>query len=1412
MIIYLAYFNAELLDKYDVIIFLKEFMKMRRKLIQALILAFLFITAIPLNTLAQDDYLGYSKNNDGSINKFYDIDKLMDESRKTLVYLNKNVETTKIIQIVEGTTSKINLNGYSFSKKERYDSGAVFSLNPNSTLELSGNKDYQTFKKNDKEVSSGGLVSGYNAYNGGAIVMKEGSTLSLTDVALAFNGAQDNGSAIYVGGKNCEIYMYNSKVCYNNAESNGTIYINAENCYLYMDNSSIYDNDNSGIYINDNNATIRLEKNSSIKNNNSRGIYANYSWFNISSKDKTAVISDHTNTSGNGAGIYVNSKTVGSNCAVISGITFKNNKALNGGALCLLQNNTQVVDCTFDGNEATDNGGAIYNYGKNSIENSTIINNVCKSEGGGIYANQMYDITLKGKLTINNNKRKDGAKDDVFLRSEPAIKAYILADNIDENSLIGIRSDIEGDRLLVKNLSSFESGNTFFLDQTDYHLGFQSGSKELWQRSGSTTYSVKVNGIEVGKYSVGAKVTVVDNNTDDYRVFKNWADNEVLSDKDSNDKKEDTISFTMPARNVDLKAEYTYYATDLILDVSYPNTDANFPTSAVLTYKVNGVEKKYTLQTNNSFKWYKQVAYTTSSGTIYRTQPIYFENKKPVDGTAYVCYASIYKDRELGMLFSPKMKTTDMKVRFGGNDSYCSDVAKIAVDSWGTLVFISDTVVTGKDTITSITDKPSLTIYGSKSVDELTYSINSYLYRTLDNKVTGHSSLNKDYKLEVNQFKASDLKQILPVDENGKVKNGTYNLTLNLNQGYAANVKGVDLNGNTSVNMTVTLESNTATYMGSLLIFTDNDKTKDQLLSEVPSNVTVYDKTGNSYNVIVDRSTLEDQLKDILNDGKVNIQDDQRVEVSLPFLKPDGVDIDLSSARLNIKVVKGTEPDLSKPILPFLSGSMFNLASENDIMLTSDDETESSDYYLDNSGDLHIVIRSEEGTTVSYKIDDGDEIYCNSNSCELTLSNDKAQYNVKAWANKDNNKSNVAEATYYLYTEDGLDNPTFLTAQGVYTVSDYNGNNVTLDGDTLKLKVEFETGENIKYILVKNDETYAASQESYTYDSEKGIILEAKKGETNAYYIVAFTTQGDRTSEGIVGYYVVDNNQMYSEDSSLELDITMDEPVAGKKLASYLTVNALNDDGSDNPIVFDDVKYLNETKNNIADYSTSYLAQINLGSASEYGISNAGEIKDGDYTYLVSDVNVIVNDNKDIYSLLDIEDGNLVLTILFPMTGSEVSYDLVKVNDLTYDEISYERALALNKVEYGQDIGYTVVDNYNLPSRVSVTLDNGDSDVANITWDKKFKVDFDPNNYNGQELVVEGTIELPGYVNIPDNLSNRIALRIKVKAKQGYVPEEVIDNSTNKVVTCEEYMKSKDWTWSETKKACVYKVSNTASN
>ena len=107
-----------------------------------------------------------------------------------------------------------------------------------------------------------------------------------------------------------------------------------------------------------------------------------------------------------------------------------------------------------------------------------------------------------------------------------------------------------------------------------------------------------------------------------------------------------------------------------------------------------------------------------------------------------------------------------------------------------------------------------------------------------------------------------------------------------------------------------------------------------------------------------------------------------------------------------------------------------------------------------------------------------------------------------------------------------------------------------------------------------------------------------------------------------------------------------------------------------------------------------------------------------------------------------------------------------------------------------------------MPSRVSVTLDDGSVDVVNIIWNKEFEKGFDPNNSNAQQLVIKGALDIPDYIKNPNGFDTTITLTINVMGK---------DSHENKVVTCEEAMNSKNWTWSESKKACVYRVSNTSS-
>ncbi len=198
------------------------------------------------------------------------------------------------------------------------------------------------------------------------------------------------------------------------------------------------------------------------------------------------------------------------------------------------------------------------------------------------------------------------------------------------------------------------------------------------------------------------------------------------------------------------------------------------------------------------------------------------------------------------------------------------------------------------------------------------------------------------------------------------------------------------------------------------------------------------------------------------------------------------------------------------------------------------------------------------------------------------------------------------------------------------------------------------------------------------------------------------------------------------------------------------------------------------------------------------------DISNVDY---LSGLNVVVNNNDKIYAYIEKENDKAILNIIFPeLEGSKGGYDNdaplsftlsnIEIGDYT-KEIAYEDALSINNDISKLDLPTVVLK--------AVNKDNEEEYLkAEVTYSVVSY--FDASNYDSQEIVLKGSIRQPSYMQF-NGLSNNFTLKIKVKAKVGYVPEEVV----NKVVTCEEYMKSKDWTWSESKKACVYKVSNTSS-
>ena len=111
------------------------------------------------------------------------------------------------------------------------------------------------------------------------------------------------------------------------------------------------------------------------------------------------------------------------------------------------------------------------------------------------------------------------------------------------------------------------------------------------------------------------------------------------------------------------------------------------------------------------------------------------------------------------------------------------------------------------------------------------------------------------------------------------------------------------------------------------------------------------------------------------------------------------------------------------------------------------------------------------------------------------------------------------------------------------------------------------------------------------------------------------------------------------------------------------------------------------------------------------------------------------------------------------------------------EQIGYELSVSNSSVEY-----------------------NGSSELSIKLKDDYFKNNQFVIKINGSNIELDENNKYT-IKNIKDNLVITVESIVKADV-----------NNDTKVITCEEAMNSKNWIWSESKKACVYKVSNTSVN
>ncbi len=1378
--------------------------------IKCLVLTLLFVTILPSNVLAENTIYAYSGEGENRKN-YYSIQEAMNASRTGVtVVMNVDWFVNSPIDIVEGTTSKIEMNGHKIQRNAsgKKSDGHVFLMHARSKLYLYGNGDPDhsfnyDYSGNNYNFNSGGLVCGGSSSDGGGIYMKKSAELHIENVTIAFNRA-NNGGGIYVDGQDCQIYMDKKAIIeYNSADGSG-IYSDADGTHIHI-------NGNSEIRLNN---TLSPSKYGG-------GVYFNKSWFSIESEDKTGAIRNNRVTS-KGAGIYVCSKFWGSNNGTIKGLTIENNESHgSGGGLYLDQNNTTIETCVIKNNSSSSDGAGIYSNGKNTISNSTIMYNRCNQaatingnrEGGGVYAASGYDIKITGSTVIRGNQRMNPntyqwwnpdagdldlgdyvpghfgySDDDVFLGGS---SVYILANGLDAStSLIGIRTGNLSDRVVVKNFNGFSWGHTFFFNlANDFHFGTANNDTELWQRKGVDKYTLRVNGKSVGTYNFGDTVKV--SGSSKTGIFNSWSCNGL--DLTDTQKRSSSLEFKMPAYDVELTATYTTSgAEEAILTVSAPVVGSDLYALGKLNWTINKIG--YT--SSIPLTWYEKDG----------------DNYKEVTGTAkantaYMVKITAGKDGSKNMIFDG-LKIENVKVIYETTkDQTTKYAASATVDSNGTLN------VQGFD-ITSVAGTYNVVnIYSSIKVEEGTSKED--LIKALPTLAKATNSLSKTSTIDVSlDASNTDVSALLSEGKVAKPASGnkyTINVPIAKKEGLTYNCD--------SVTVTVYVTDKSASLksvVDTSIEVEEGTDAKDIIkgLKEAYTGKATLN-SGDTTTVALrylTNANLTKKFKEIGlvdNDGKA-ISSDNPYEFTRDVYALAASNINVGDVKAKFIVIVKKKDDISNNqniVLTSLEDQILlvdETYQDDDVPTVKSNIEENVYSVLDVNKDkitvgendllsLNVTLSIDDiediTPTIKYVVysENADNTYIEENkgtyTSPIVLSATKGSlksYIIKTWFEVDDE---VSDEEYYAYTVDNT-----ICLINVYTnLTDNNPDNAK-PYKTLIYNYG-DTNINIALPII----------EGYKYNRHDSLTSEIKEHENDEYLLTVTSLTKD---VDITTYYYPTITKLTIENASLNV---------GDSLPTISKVTATLSNGTTTDVTeYFDLNNINWNENDTSvQYDTLYVATLNtknndknLAITETYILGDDVILDDENSGYTTY---VYQNEGESIYHV------DFIFDVIYDGTDTSISYNLKSINDVNYPEISYEQALSLNKVEYGQDLGYTIVDNYNLPAKVSVNLEGGLEDSLAIEWNNYFTTSFDPNNYDVQELVIEGTLIKPDYIKA-DNFNNKITLRIKVKAKQGYIPNEVIEESTNKAITCEEYMKSKDWTWSESKKACVYKVSNTGSN
>ncbi len=683
----------------------------------------------PSSALAAESF-AHSIDPSGNYSYYYDIESARTAGYSGItIYMDCDWNLSEDFVVADSKTLTIDMNGHAIRSTS---SSYAVRLNEHANLTLtSSNKadfsytGYDSYNREwaDYTINTGGLITNTNRYSdGGGIRMDADSTLTLDGVAVA--GIPY--SAINTK-ENVTVNMTrNASIERSHADAFGGGIDFAANCKLNMNNSQIVDNRSGalggGIYATSG-VEINLENNSEISGNSALaggGIYLKYGGFTVQSKDNTGQISHNgaTNSSiqtfvydeADGGGIHVDGAMFKDNGGTISGLTFDSNYSWrDGGAIELNQHYTTVKDCKFVNNHAALEGGALYvNNDSNIIQDCTITDNYSSMNGGdhhggGVFVAYKYDVYLQGTVVIcNNTNGKNGSADDVYLSSNVGntIYAYISGD-VSQYSKVGVLTNTTGERRIGAGITN-NKANSFFIDLgSEYHVSYGTDKNgDMWQRNGASTYALKVNGVSLGSYKAGTKVTVNGQSSAARKVFKKWSADrsyglipwESYFSEDT--EKQITTTITMPANDVSLVADFfdRESLSDFTVLVDKPIAGQALPSEGTLTWKDASAGTK---STKVSLHWLDEDGHAVTNAGY---------------SAKYQFYVVAEEDTDIDLAYPKGITKNTVSIKFNGGSSGV-ETQDAHVDSESCLNVTSGWIQTDKPRIESV-EEANITVTG----------------------------------------------------------------------------------------------------------------------------------------------------------------------------------------------------------------------------------------------------------------------------------------------------------------------------------------------------------------------------------------------------------------------------------------------------------------------------------------------------------------------------------------------------------------------------------------------------------------------------------------------------------------------------------------------------------------------------